>query len=804
MSRWLRTAIVASLGLLCLSTAWAQADPPARVGRVAYIAGTVSFHDADDTQWTPALLNHPVTSGGALWTEPNGRAELAVAGSRVRLQGSTELQVVALDDARFALRLAEGRIDWRATGVPSSQPFEVLTPRGRVSLLEDGDYVVEAGGTTTPTRVAVRSGLAQFAEPDGRVVNIRPGEIAIATGTAPVVLSVVRQTAPPMPPEWAARDRVYVQRPAPPEYVPTTLTGYEDLAPYGGWLPTNDYGPIWQPHYLPAGWAPYRHGRWVFVRPWGWTWVDDLPWGFAPFHYGRWIVINHRWCWVPPARHVRPVYAPALVGFIGGSVATLTLTAGRPGPAIGWFPLGPREVYVPPYTANRPYIRSLNAPSVAVVADIDRRIDWAERREARRDDSPWANQRHATVVPADAFARGEPTRRSALGVSADRLVRADVAPVSAPPAIAPAGVTPPPGGAPKPPAPGTPGAGPAGTPPPPAGAAPIISRTPLGDMPTLGRPERLERPPAPGPAITRAPPPPAAAPPTGPPSPSTTTTPPATVTPAPGAPPPGGPPPTATVTPPPGAPALPPLRGSTPPPSPKAVEPPPAPGTPPATTTAPPPAVVTPAPGTPPPSGTPPTATVTPPSGAPALPPLRGPAPPPSPKAVEPPPAPGAAPSVVTPKPGPPPPTVVTPPPTPSTQPLGAMPPSPASKPAPPPTVIAPPPSAPPPATVTPPPSVAPRSAPPSATVTPPSAPPPPQATPRLAPPPPAPAPAPRPVERVSPPPPPPRPALPPPPPPPPPPPAPVVKPTVPPPPPPQPQQQQQQQREDERRKLGR
>ena len=50
---------------------------------------------------------------------------------------------------------------------------------------------------------------------------------------------------------------------------------------------------------LPAGWAPYSTGHWAWVRPWGWTWVDDAPWGFAPFHYGRWVYHRNTWCWAP-------------------------------------------------------------------------------------------------------------------------------------------------------------------------------------------------------------------------------------------------------------------------------------------------------------------------------------------------------------------------------------------------------------------------------------------------------------------------------------------------------------------------
>src|SRR5437588_11460790 len=100
-------------------------------------------------------------------------------------------------------------------------------------------------------------------------------------------------------------------------YVSQEMTGYEDLDEYGRWRYVSDYGPVWIPASIPVGWAPYRYGHWVWIRPWGWTWVDDEPWGFAPFHYGRWAYVENGWCWVPGSVVVRPVYAPALVVSVG-------------------------------------------------------------------------------------------------------------------------------------------------------------------------------------------------------------------------------------------------------------------------------------------------------------------------------------------------------------------------------------------------------------------------------------------------------------------------------------------------------
>src|SRR5262249_55267310 len=70
-------------------------DPPARVGRLAFVQGTVSFHDRDQTDWAPAVTNTPLTSGDAVWTRPNARTELSTAVPRVRMDSGTQLDMLA-------------------------------------------------------------------------------------------------------------------------------------------------------------------------------------------------------------------------------------------------------------------------------------------------------------------------------------------------------------------------------------------------------------------------------------------------------------------------------------------------------------------------------------------------------------------------------------------------------------------------------------------------------------------------------------------------------------------------------------
>ena len=433
----LLAGVVGASLITCTVFAQTQNDPPGRVGRLAFVDGTVSFHDDEENGWSKAIVNTPLTTGDAIWTEPNSRSEVSLAGTRIRMDGSTELDMTQIDDRQVRLQLAQGRVDVKTTTqMDATQPYEIVTPRGTITLQQQGDYYVEAGSQEDPTRLGVRAGAAQIQGLNGQTLAVRPGEVGEVYGDGNSMQLKTVRAAPPAPAaSWAARDKqvVYDQQ---PEYLPVGMTGYEDLNGYGNWVNDGSYGQVWVPRSTPAGWAPYRTGHWSYVKPWGWTWIDEQPWGFAPYHYGRWANSNNRWVWVPPQREQRPVYAPALVAFVGGSeLATQLGNQGRNGP-VGWFPLAPREAYVPPYSTNRDYYQRINRAARIQDRDLDDRWERAQRREAyvAGQNSVLANQRFATIVPSQAFVRSEPVQRAALKVTADQIAKAAVAPVSAPPA----------------------------------------------------------------------------------------------------------------------------------------------------------------------------------------------------------------------------------------------------------------------------------------------------------------------------------------------------------------------------------
>ena len=201
---------------------------PGRVGRLSYLQGTVSYHDAQADAWSPAAVNTPLTAGDALWTEPNGHDELSIAGTRVRMDGDTQLDIAALDDSRTRLQLDQGRLDIKTFALETNQPYQIVTPRGIAALKDQGDYYVHAGTTADPTVMGVRSGAAEFQAPNGQTIALRGRRRGSGDRRRRFDPDPQGRDAPPaMPTYWAQRDQQINY--APVQYLSADVTGYEDL-----------------------------------------------------------------------------------------------------------------------------------------------------------------------------------------------------------------------------------------------------------------------------------------------------------------------------------------------------------------------------------------------------------------------------------------------------------------------------------------------------------------------------------------------------------------------------------------------
>ncbi|MDQ6759025.1 MAG: hypothetical protein M3Z32_04040 [Acidobacteriota bacterium] len=355
--------LLLTLTAVCFATA--QDDPPGRVGRLNYLSGTVSFQPGGLDEWVPAVLNRPLTTGDHLWVERESRAELHLGSSALRLSPRTLFQFLNLDDRTTQIRLSEGTLIVRLRNLEQDQIFEVDTPNLAFSLLRPGEYRIDANPDNETTTITVRGGEGEVTG-GGQAFPVRSDDMARVTGNDSVTYDLLRAQSPDYFEEWAmSRDRLE-DRSESARYVSRDMIGYEDLDANGDWRPEPEYGAIWIPRRVPADWAPYRYGHWAWIEPWGWTWVDDAPWGFAPFHYGRWAFVSGSWGWIPGPRTVRPVYAPALVAWVGGPRFNASVAVGGGRGGVAWFPLGPREVYVPAYRASPGYVRRVNVTNTNI------------------------------------------------------------------------------------------------------------------------------------------------------------------------------------------------------------------------------------------------------------------------------------------------------------------------------------------------------------------------------------------------------------------------------------------------------
>ena len=399
-SNILRPAIAFALALAAATASAQTQDPPARVGRIAYLAGPVSFSPAGSPDWAQAPLNRPLVAGDRLWTDAGGRDEAQFGAAIARMDSGTLLTVLAADERTTQLQVSQGRIDLHVRRLAPGETVEVDTPNLAFVARQPGDYRLAVAPDGSTTDVTVLNGAGDVYG-DGTSLALAPGQ-GYRFGGQDLNNYVL---LPPAPPDefdrWAlARDQRY-ERAIARRYVPQGVVGFEDLDDYGSWRTMPEYGTVWVPDRAPRNWAPYHAGHWAWIDPWGWTWIDDQPYGYAVSHYGRWIRTPDTWAWVPAPPRAQPVYAPALVAFVG----TVLAWGGRSDPGVGWVSLAPPEPYRPPYHASPTYITNVNVTNTVI-----RQTTIVNNITYRNRDVPGA----IVAMPAQQFAQAVPTARAGL------------------------------------------------------------------------------------------------------------------------------------------------------------------------------------------------------------------------------------------------------------------------------------------------------------------------------------------------------------------------------------------------------
>jgi len=390
--------------------------------RLSMIEGQVSTWRAGYDEWQESEVNFPLAPGDHLATGPDGKLELQV-GRRgfLRTAPETEIRIEAHDTGLLGIRVLEGRATLDLRDIQAGARAELETPDATVAITDPGLYDI-AVNPDRSTFAALQGGRA--------VVLIADQNAELAPGSVVVVEQSGRfsQTQAPGLDEWLRwnterTDRILQKSSR--GYVSEDVYGLYELEEHGTWREEPEYGRIWTPSRVPADWAPYSTGRWVWDVEYGWSWVDQQPWGWAPYHYGRWISVHDHWAWAPGPYIPRPVYSPALVAFFGSPGVNVSVSIG---PSVSWIPLGWGEPVVPwwgpTHFRRRPCWNGWGGPTIinhihvdrhrVHLRDIhryhhqDRRNAWIGvhrdqfgRRSARHFHVPEKDRRHLRPVLSD-------------------------------------------------------------------------------------------------------------------------------------------------------------------------------------------------------------------------------------------------------------------------------------------------------------------------------------------------------------------------------------------------------------------
>ncbi len=419
-------AAVCAAAMAAATSACAQDDPPPEAGRISYISGNVSIQPVTSDDWGQAYPNLPVGPGDRIFTDTDGRAEIQVGQTYVRIGPNSDVTLV--DDSTFNINfgIAQGSIHLHSFGLWPRQLLDISTPNGNAEFGNSGDIRVDVLPTDGAT---VFTNLGQFADitaaGDFRQ-ELNYGQSLELAGSNPVYPQWLQPAGPDDLDSWSQERDQQLSRVASFQYVSPDIPGAADLDANGDWQPATEYGAVWFPRNVSADWEPYHNGHWINRDPWGWVWVEDEAWGYAPFHYGRWVNYSGRWGWVPGPVNVRPIWSPALVVFAGG------VHFGGGGGVSAWFPLGPGEAYRPWYRCSPRYIDQVNITNIRESRRVHVQNTYVN---VNVTNITYVNQtRGMSAMRQDDFASGRSARNVAVRVDpremqqARPLLRPEVAP----------------------------------------------------------------------------------------------------------------------------------------------------------------------------------------------------------------------------------------------------------------------------------------------------------------------------------------------------------------------------------------
>ncbi len=313
--------------------------------RVREARGTALFNAGSERRWEDVYENMPLTDGYGIFTGESGFVDVEVDSETfIRMAEGTEIYLSSVRDGRVIIRYVEGSIyvSRLSDGVQGHIIFE-LGIHGTIRFSGQGALRIdeEPGGAVT---VAVREG-------SGTIVTREEEFLVLEGGMARFgdVLELARAFEKDSWDDFNEKRDNEVLAYAGGRYIEDYVPGRHDVDRHGEWVDVPVYGRAWRPYVVASGWSPFFYGRWVFLSPFGWTWISYEPWGWITYHYGSWVTTTrYGWVWVPSVNY--RVWYPARARIIVERES------------VRWVPLRPGERFDTNHSVwhDRNYERTIN------------------------------------------------------------------------------------------------------------------------------------------------------------------------------------------------------------------------------------------------------------------------------------------------------------------------------------------------------------------------------------------------------------------------------------------------------------
>src|SRR3954447_23287524 len=174
------------VALLPIASPAQDEDPPQQAGRLSIVNGNVSIQPAGAQDWGQAYLNYPLGPGDRIFTDADGRAEIQVGRTFVRVGPNSDVTFVDFNSQAVTFGAAQGAVHIRARELWQGQSLYVQTPSGTSTVTEPADFRVEVYPEQQTAVFTTYEGDLNISGANDFGMDMQPRQALELVGTNPV------------------------------------------------------------------------------------------------------------------------------------------------------------------------------------------------------------------------------------------------------------------------------------------------------------------------------------------------------------------------------------------------------------------------------------------------------------------------------------------------------------------------------------------------------------------------------------------------------------------------------------------